>query len=114
MGAITTHVLDTIRGRPAAGVSVLLERLGGEREWHPLGRGETDGDGRVRTLTSAEGTLAPGVYRLIFDTGRYFGAHGLATLYPQVVIVFEAAAGETHYHVPLLVSPFGYTTYRGT
>jgi 5-hydroxyisourate hydrolase len=113
MGAITTHVLDTARGRPAAGVSVLLERLGGEREWHPLGSGETDVDGRLRNLTPGD-VLAPGVYRLIFDTGRYFDAHGLATLYPQVVIVFEAAAGETHYHVPLLLSPFGYSTYRGS
>jgi 5-hydroxyisourate hydrolase len=114
MSAITTHVLDTTRGRPASGVSVLLERLGGEREWYPLGRGETDGDGRVRTLMTDDETLSPGVYRLVFDTGRYFDTLGIPTFYPQVVIVFEAAAGQSHYHVPLLVSPFGYSTYRGS
>jgi 5-hydroxyisourate hydrolase len=113
MTAITTHVLDTARGRPAAGVAVVLERRTAER-WSEVGRGETDADGRARDLLPAGAGLEPGVYRLTFDTGRYFAAQSVRTLYPSVVIVFEAAAGESHYHVPLLVGPFGYTTYRGS
>lgn len=114
MSAITTHVLDTSRGRPAAGVPVLLESRAGSGDWHAVGRGETDADGRLRTLYPEDTPLAPGLYRLKFDTGRYFESQDVATLYPQVVIVFEATPGEAHYHVPLLLAPFGYTTYRGT
>ena len=111
---ITTHVLDTARGRPAAGIFVLLEHLAGGGEWQAVGRGDTDADGRLRTLHPGDRPLAPGVYRLKFDTGRYFEAQGTAAFYPEVVIVFEAAPGEAHYHVPLLLAPFGYSTYRGT
>lgn len=114
MSAITTHVLDISRGRPAAGVGVVLEQRDAPDGWRPIGRGETDGDGRLRRLMPDTAALTPGVYRLVFDTGRYFQAQGVRTLYPEVVIVFEAAAGETHYHVPLLAGPFGYTTYRGS
>jgi 5-hydroxyisourate hydrolase len=113
MSAITTHVLDTARGRPAAGVAVVLERRTAE-QWSAVGRGETDADGRAPHLMPDGAGLEPGVYRLTFDTGRYFAAQSVRTLYPSVVIVFEAAAGETHYHVPVLVGPFGYTTYRGS
>jgi 5-hydroxyisourate hydrolase len=113
MKGITTHVLDTARGRPAAGVAVLLERRGGGgEEWGPIGHAETDANGRASGLMPATATLEPGVYRLTFDTQRYFDAQSVRTLYPEVVIVFEAEAGETHYHVPLLLGPFGYTTYR--
>ncbi|MDO8677911.1 MAG: hydroxyisourate hydrolase [Acidobacteriota bacterium] len=114
MSAITTHVLDTSRGRPAAGVSVLLERRAGHGEWHAVGRGDTDLDGRVRELIAEGEPLIPGVYRLKFDTGRYFEAQNVHAFYPEVVVVFEATPDETHYHVPLLLGPFGYTTYRGT
>jgi 5-hydroxyisourate hydrolase len=111
---ITTHVLDTARGRPAAGVPVLLEKRVGAAQWESVGSGETDPDGRLRTLTHDAAALPAGVYRLVFDTSRYFKAHGASAFYPEVVVVFETGHGESHYHVPLLVSPFGYTTYRGT
>jgi 5-hydroxyisourate hydrolase len=114
MSAITTHVLDTARGRAAAGVFVLLEFRGSTGGWDAIGRGDTDGDGRLRTLYPEDRPLAPGVYRLKFDTGRYFESQGVAAFYPEVVIVFEAAPGESQYHVPLLLAPFGFTTYRGT
>ena len=114
MSAITTHVLDTARGKPAAGVAVVLERRDGRGSWTPIGGGETDADGRARSLMPAGAPLTPGEYRLVFDTRRYFGAQSVSTFYPSVVIVFEAVAGESHYHVPLLLGPFGYTTYRGS
>ena len=109
---ITTHVLDVARGRPAAGVAVILERRDVET-WTALGHGSTDADGRVKDLL-AGAPLAAGQHRLTFDTGAYFAAQGVATLYPAVVIVFEVKEDQGHYHVPLLLSPFGYTTYRGT
>ena len=114
MGAITTHVLDTSIGQPAASIAVALERRDGGGQWKPVGRGETNADGRLRTLMPDNAALEPGHYRLVFETGKYFAAQKIATLYPSVVIVFEAAAGERHYHVPLLIGPFGYTTYRGS
>ena len=115
MGAITTHVLDTVQGLPAGGVAVVLERRAGVRnEWTVVGRGETNADGRLRTLMPDDASLEPGQYRLIFETKKYFDALSVPTLYPSVIIVFEAVAGERHYHVPLLLGPFGYTTYRGS
>jgi 5-hydroxyisourate hydrolase len=109
---ITTHVLDTARGRPAARVPIALERAGDDG-WELLGRGETDADGRLRDLV-AEGTaLRAGRYRLTFDTGAYFRDRGEAAFYPEVAVVFTVAFGE-HHHVPLLLSPFGYSTYRGS
>jgi 5-hydroxyisourate hydrolase len=104
--AITTHVLDTARGRPAAGVAIVLERSDGER----VGAGVTDPDGRLGDLGSVE----PGHYRLTFDTGGYFAAGGQDGFYPEVVVSFEVARGEDHYHVPLLLNPYGYSTYRGS
>jgi 5-hydroxyisourate hydrolase len=114
MSAITTHVLDTSRGRPAAGVGVVLERSTGRDMWSAVGRGDTDGEGRQRTLMADGAPLRPGVYRLTFDTRRYFDEIGARTLFPSVVITFETAPGESHYHLPLLLNPYGYTTYRGT
>jgi len=114
MSAITTHVLDTSRGLPAVGIPVVLDRCLGPDEWRTVGRGETDADGRLRTLTPEGSALEAGAYRLVFDTRRYFEAQGKATFYPSVIVVFDAAPAETHYHVPLLLSPFGYSTYRGT
>ena len=114
MSAITTHVLDTARGRPAAGIAVVLERRADDGRWDHVGRGHTDNDGRQRALYPATQPLQPGVYRLTFDTQKYFDTDDVETFYPEVIVVFETAAGESHYHVPLLLSPFGYSTYRGT
>lgn len=112
MSKITTHVLDTSRGRAAAGVAVTLEREFGDG-WESAGQGRTDDDGRLDNLLDADEPLGIGTYRLTFDTGTYFAAHGAETFYPHVVVVFRVR-GEEHYHVPLLVSPFGYSTYRGS
>jgi 5-hydroxyisourate hydrolase len=111
---ITTHVLDTARGKPAAGVPVVLEHAVGANEWRSVGQGQTDADGRLRTLVPSGTTLQPGRYRLLFETHRYFDAQGTRAFYPHVIVVFETAPNETHYHVPLLLSPFGYSTYRGS
>jgi 5-hydroxyisourate hydrolase len=113
---ITTHVLDTSIGRPAAGVRVVLERGGKSSEWQVVGHGETDADGRLRSLMT-ETPLEAGLYRLVFDTRRYFETRGVRAFYPSVIITFDVAdeaKGAAHYHVPLLLSPFGYTTYRGS
>jgi 5-hydroxyisourate hydrolase len=111
LSGITTHVLDTSRGRPASGVPVALERAV-DSGWQPVGRGTTDGDGRVTDLHSS--APEPGRYRLTFDTGAYFGAVGDAGFYPEVSVTFVVGQGAEHYHVPLLISPFGYSTYRGS
>jgi 5-hydroxyisourate hydrolase len=114
MSAITTHVLDTSRGRPAAGIPVRLEQMQPDRTWKTIGNGETDRDGRLQTLLPADVSLVAGTYRLIFETKKYFDGLTARAFYPSIAITFEAAAGETHYHVPLLLSPFGYSTYRGS
>ena len=112
MTGITTHVLDTARGQPAAGIAVSLARRAGDT-WTELAAGRTDASGRVANLLP-EGLKSPtGTYRLRFDTGAYFRAQGVASFHPFIEIVFELRDAE-HYHVPLLVSPFGYTTYRGS
>jgi 5-hydroxyisourate hydrolase len=111
--SISTHVLDTSLGRPATGIRMQLERREGD-EWRVVGSGEANADGRVPNLVPEGAVIAPGEFRLIFDTRRYFATSSTATLYPAVSIVFEVAAGQPHYHVPLLLSPFGYTTYRGS
>ena len=106
---ITTHVLDTSRGRPAAGVPVRLERGGAM-----LGSGRTDADGRLRDLLPPHIPLHAGVYRLVFETGVYFREAGVEAFYPHVSIDFEVRDPAQHHHVPLLLSPFGYSTYRGS
>ncbi|HVF67339.1 MAG TPA: hydroxyisourate hydrolase [Pyrinomonadaceae bacterium] len=114
MSAITTHVLDTSRGRPAAGVPVALEARGPDGAWAELGRGFTDADGRLKELLSPEQKLSKGTYRLTFDTAVYFAAQGAKGFYAEVSISFVVAEAGAHYHVPLLLSPYGYTTYRGS
>lgn len=114
MSAITTHVLDTTRGRPAAGVPVMLEHSTAPDLWLVIGKGVTDADGRARALLPEGASLSPGLYRLVFNTRPYFDDAGVEAFYPHVVIVFEATKGEAHYHVPLLLGPFAYTTYRGS
>jgi 5-hydroxyisourate hydrolase len=113
MSHITTHVLDVSLGRPAANVSVLLEAQSPPGQWTEAARGTTDADGRQREWAAAK-SMPPGIYRLTFDTRAYFAARKIASLYPQVVIVFEVRDAEEHYHIPLLLSPFGYSTYRGS
>lgn len=113
MSSITTHVLDTSAGRPAAGVPVTLERQTTRTEWKQLARGSTDADGRLSNLL-APGHLAKGTYRLTFDTGAYFRRHRMHTFYPRVTVVFAVRDGKQHYHIPLLLSPYGYSTYRGS
>jgi 5-hydroxyisourate hydrolase len=114
MSAITTHVLDTARGSPAAGVPVALDMRGTDDRWLQVGRGTTDQDGRLRTLMQPDAALVPGIYRLVFETNTYFDSLQIRAFYPVVVVTFQVVEGETHYHVPLLLSPFGYSTYRGT
>ena len=113
MSQITTHVLDTALGRPAAGVPIVLEIKKSATDWQELGRGLTDNDGRLRQLLP-EGALIEGTYRLTFDTGAYFKARNLTGFYSRVPIEFEVRDANAHYHVPLLLSPFGYSTYRGS
>jgi 5-hydroxyisourate hydrolase len=109
---ITTHVLDTAAGRPGKAISVELERADAGI-WHGVGAGTTDDDGRLRTLTQG-GPVTAGVYRLRFHTGAYFAAQGQGGFFPVVEIQFTVSDGAQHYHVPLLLSPFGYSTYRGS
>lgn len=111
---ITSHVLDTHRGGAATGVPVQLEKQISKTEWKTLGHGATNADGRVETLLPAGAKTEPGVYRLTFDTAAYFQKSGSTSFYPCVVVIFEVREDRAHYHVPLLLSPFGYTTYRGT
>jgi len=110
---ITTHVLDTTLGGPAAGVTVILEVRQGS-DWQPIGRGATDDRGRLSTLTDGH-ELVPGTYRLTFDLASYHRGNGVnAAFFPEARIAFSVRDPDEDYHVPLLVSPFGYTTYRGT
>jgi 5-hydroxyisourate hydrolase len=113
MSPITTHVLDVSLGRPAAGVPVLLEAEEAGTGWKELQRAETDKDGRLRDLL-APGMLVEGTYRLTFDTDAYFASRKVTALYPQVSVVFTVRDANEHYHIPLLLSPFGYSTYRGS
>ena len=114
MSPLTTHVLDTARGRPAAGVTVIVERADGGQGWTELARGITDADGRARDLLPENARLDDGVYRLRFGTGEYFRALGVKGFYPEVQIMVEIESSAGHYHIPLLLSPFGFSTYRGS
>jgi len=113
---ISTHVLDTARGRPAAGVPVALELIADavSGEAREIARATTDDDGRVRELVPASATLVAGDYRLTFDTRAYFAAGGAEAFYPLVHVDFTVRDPAEHHHVPLLLSPFGYSTYRGS
>ncbi|NNM47139.1 hydroxyisourate hydrolase [Knoellia koreensis] len=108
MSTLSTHVLDTSVGRPAQGIEVTLETVAGEG----IGSGVTDADGRVGSIGPSR--LSPGDYRLRFASGAYFEASGVDGFYPEVVIVFTVSDGEEHYHVPVLLNPYGYSTYRGS
>ena len=110
---ISTHILDTSIGHPAVGIAVTLEREEGEL-WIRVNRTITDQDGRCKHLLPESQTLKAGRYRVRFDTAAYFTSRQLATLYPFVEITFEVANPEEHYHIPLLLTANGYTTYRGS
>ncbi len=110
--AISTHILDTTRGRPASGVLVTLEHRASGDRYETLGEGTTDADGRVKALLPH--SPDPGTYRITFQVAPYFELLGVAAFYPEVTITFLVAQSGQHYHVPLLLNPFGYSTYRGS
>lgn len=110
---ITCHVLDTALGRPAVGVPVVLDQLTSNGAWRTLGNAHTDKGGRVKGW-SLEASLQAGTYRITFDTRTYFEAHQRPVFYPYVEVAFVVERPEEHYHIPLLLSPFGYSTYRGS
>lgn len=113
MSAITTHILDISTGFPARGVLITLEQETSEG-WKIIGKGQTDNDGRLRDLIAPDEKLIEGNYRLTFETGQYFKEQQTEAFYPQVNVTFIVRNPNQHYHVPLLLSPFGYSTYRGS
>jgi 5-hydroxyisourate hydrolase len=134
MSTLSTHALDTATGRPASGLRLMLEKqeqpeawraycnaraegtepTGPKPQWTTLGRGVTNGDGRCPDLLPTGTQLAPGIYRMDFDTSGYLKDRGQSGFYPIAQIVFEITADDEHYHIPLLLSPFGFSTYRGS
>lgn len=114
MSAITTHILDVSTGLPARGVPVVLDRRSQTGDWEVIGHGWTDDDGRLRNLLVPDAALVPGIYRITFDTETYFSNQKTEGFYPQVVVAFVVRDALQHYHVPLLLSPYGYSTYRGS
>jgi 5-hydroxyisourate hydrolase len=114
MGAITTHILDTSQGRPASGVPVVLEVRSAAHEWKVLGKGRTDADGRLANLLPPGSHLEEGTYRLTFEVSAYYRSHNVESLYPEVCVVFKVSGAARDYHIPLLLSPYGYATYRGS
>lgn len=112
MKRVSTHILDLVRGKPASDVPVRLERHEAGT-WRSLKSERTDQDGRCSQLLPDD-DLPPGLYRLIFDTQSYFGVLSVESLYPVVEITFQVRATDSHFHIPLLLSPNGYTTYRGS
>jgi 5-hydroxyisourate hydrolase len=109
---ITVHVLDSSRGKAGAGLAVVLERAEG-KEWQEMGKEKTNDNGRIDKLLPGDKPMAAGIYRLVFDTGTYFAESKTKTFYPKIVVIFEIIDPKEHYHVPLILSPFGYSTYRG-
>ena len=111
---ITTHILDVSKGGPASGVPVRLEYFVDSSSWRELGRDVTNVDGRASNLLSPNANIQEGTYRLTFDTASYFAAQNVDGFYPHVTVAFIVNDAKQHYHVPLLLSPFGFTTYRGS
>jgi 5-hydroxyisourate hydrolase len=112
MGQITSHILDTTKGKPVEGVRILLYR-GENDEWTELAWGVTNNDGRITDLLKSQEILQIGIYKLRFETKDYFDKEQIPTFYPFVEIAFDITTAD-HYHIPLLLNPFGYTTYRGS
>ncbi|MDG2018111.1 MAG: hydroxyisourate hydrolase [Porticoccaceae bacterium] len=113
MSGITTHILDTARGTPASNVAITLSKLEKD-QWQPIGSGNTNDDGRITDLCKQQTVLSVGTYKMHFATKQYFSAVGDAVFYPYAEIVFVIDNIDQHYHIPLLLSPFGYSTYRGS
>lgn len=113
MSGITTHVLDTAKGRPGSGIQVVLDSKTGDK-WSEVAKGKTNFDGRCTDLLVEGFQLIEGIYRISFDTKSYYESQNEHGFYPYVEIVFEVKDPTQHYHVPLLLSPFGYSTYRGS
>jgi 5-hydroxyisourate hydrolase len=113
MSGISCHVLDTSLGRPAEGIRIVLERLGEAGEWLSLSQAATNADGRALGLAGTQ-PLSPGAHRITFATGPYFIEKGQPVFYPDVRVTFVVSAAGENYHIPLLLSPFGYSTYRGS
>jgi 5-hydroxyisourate hydrolase len=111
MSGISTHVLDTAAGRPAVGVPVRLERIA-EHGHVFLAAGSTDADGRIGEFD--HGRLAPATYRLVFDTAAHFAANGRSAFFPEVAVTFVVRDPSEHHHIPVLLSPYSYSTYRGS
>ena len=132
MSSLSTHALDTATGHPAKGLPLMLEyqpdaqawkqycqdRLAGHESskpvWQTLAKGVTNADGRCPELLAAGTVIQPGLYRMDFDTASYFQQQGVTGFYPLVQVIFEITASNEHYHIPLLLSPYGYSTYRGS
>jgi 5-hydroxyisourate hydrolase len=112
MSQITTHILDTTKGRPAQGVTIILYQ-GQNDSWTELARGVTNTDGRIPDLLKKDALVQKGIYKLRFETKDYFDKDHIATFYPYAEIIFDISTNE-HYHIPLLLNPFGYSTYRGS
>lgn len=110
---LSTHVLNTTTGKPASGVNIILQKQTGGG-WDELKKAKTDGKGRASDLYIPGKALQAGTYRLIFETGEYFKTQGVSTFFPRVEIVFVIEQTDEHYHIPLLISPYGYSTYRGS
>ena len=113
MSQITTHVLDTSKGSPAEGIKITLQQPIGSDQWQNICSGITNADGRIAQFLPDDKIIEPGIYRMLFDTKSYFEASNTKHFYPFVPIVFEIFDTE-HYHIPLLLNPFGYSTYRGS
>lgn len=111
---VSTHVLDASTGRPAGGVAVTLERRTADGAYAEVARARTDADGRIRSWPVSASTPEAGTYRLVFATGAYFAARDVPAFYPEVAIAFTVAVPDEPHHVPLLLSPFSYSTYRGS
>ncbi|QVQ51814.1 hydroxyisourate hydrolase [Spiractinospora alimapuensis] len=112
MSHVTTHVLDTALGRPAAGVPVTLEARAADDTWTLVAHGTTDDDGRISDLGPS--ALPAGAHRITFDTATYFDASDQRGFFPEITVTFELSDTASHYHVPLLLSPYSYSTYRGS
>ncbi len=114
MKRISTHILDMVHGTPARDVPLRLEKQAAPGDWRVLASARTDHDGRCAQLLPEGEEFSAGVYRLMFDTGSYFTRQKIDALYPIVEVTFQVRDGESHFHIPLLLSPNGYTTYRGS
>jgi len=113
MSGISTHVLDTSIGRPAGGLSVVLEIESSAGAWKEVARRISDLDGRIADLL-APGSLAEGTYRMTFDTEAYFRSRNVQGFYPNITVVFQVRDAAQHHHIPVLLTPYGYSTYRGS